>query len=307
MICSLTFTIFLISIFIIIGYRIPIERIVDMFGYVTVHKPELKIKDFGRYHAYYCGLCHTLKEKHGFLGQMTLTYDMTFLVILLTSLYESDTNQAKRHCIVHPVRKHEMLENEITQYAADMNIALAYHNFLDDWEDEKKVSGFAGAKVMKSKYKKIEAHYERQCSAIERALLKLAEYEKKNEKSLDLVSGCFGELMAELIVYKQDNWEPYLRRFGFFLGKFIYLMDAYADLEKDVKNNSYNPLIWQKDREDFEEFCHEMLTMMISEAANEFEKLPCILDVDILRNILYGGVWTKYTLIREKKGKETQL
>jgi Family of unknown function (DUF5685) len=62
-----------------------------MFGYVTIDKPELKIKEYNRYHAYYCGLCHTLKERHGWIGQMTLTYDMTFLVLLLTSLYESDS------------------------------------------------------------------------------------------------------------------------------------------------------------------------------------------------------------------------
>ena len=49
-----------------------------MFGYVTVCEPELKVKDLKKYRAYYCGLCRTLKEDYGFMGQMTLTYDMTF-------------------------------------------------------------------------------------------------------------------------------------------------------------------------------------------------------------------------------------
>ena len=55
-----------------------------MFGYVTVCEPELKVKDLKKYRAYYCGLCRTLKEDYGFMGQMTLTYDMTFAVILLS-------------------------------------------------------------------------------------------------------------------------------------------------------------------------------------------------------------------------------
>lgn len=273
-----------------------------MFGYVTVNKPELKIREYNRYHAYYCGLCHTLKERNGFLGQMTLTYDMTFLVVLLSSLYEPDTVSIQEHCIVHPVKKHDLLLNEVSLYAADMNIALAYHNFLDDWNDEKSIKGIAGATVLKKKYFVIEKRYPRQCSVIISSLKKLQQFEETGEKSLDLVSGCFGTLMAELFVYKQDRWEEHLRKMGFFLGKYIYLIDAYFDLETDIKNKSYNPLIYYKNQENYEEFCFEMLTMMISESANEFEKLPCVEDVEILRNIFYGGVWCKYNAEIQKKG-----
>lgn len=275
-----------------------------MFGYVTVNKPELRIREFNRYHAFYCGLCHTLKERNGFLGQMTLTYDMTFLVILLSSLYEPETTSAKEHCIVHPVKKHDLLFNEISEYAADMNVALAYHNFLDDWNDEKSIKGIAGASALKKKYLAIEKQYPRQCNAIVAALRQLQEYEDKEEQNLDLVSGCFGSLMAELLLFKQDHWEETVRRTGYFLGKYIYLIDAYFDLDKDIKNKSYNPLRYYKDREDYEEFCYEMLSMMIAETAGEFEKLPCVEDVEILRNILYGGVWCKYNAERQKKEGE---
>lgn len=275
-----------------------------MFGYVTINKPELKIKEYNRYHAYYCGLCHTLKERHGALGQMTLTYDMTFLVLLLTSLYESKTVHMKKHCIVHPVKKHDFFLNEVSAYAADMNVALAYHHFLDDWNDEKKVNGLVGAVALKKKYYEIEKKYPRQCFIIESSLKKLQIYEAKNEKSLDLVSGCFGTLMAELFVWKEDIWEETLRKMGFFLGKYIYLIDAYFDLEEDKKNKSYNPLIFYHKRADYEDFCFEMLTLMISEAANEFEKLPCVLDVEVLRNILYGGVWSKYNTKKTEDRKE---
>lgn len=275
-----------------------------MFGYVNVNKPELKMKDFYKYKAYYCGLCKTLKQKYGFLGQITLSYDMTFLVILLTSLYESETTKEADRCIVHPVKKHDTLRNEITDYVADMNIVLTYYHLIDDWEDEKSIAGLTGSAALKRYFKKINKQYPRQCDKIRENLYRLKECEKNNETNIDIVSRCFGELMSEIFVYRQDMWEESLRKAGFFLGKFIYILDAYDDIEKDIKHNSYNPLIDIYHEPDYNEKCRTMLTMMMAEAAGEFEKLPCLLDADILRNILYEGVWTKFENINKEKKQE---
>ena len=87
-----------------------------MFGYVTVCEPELKVKDLKKYRAYYCGLCRTLKEDYGFMGQMTLTYDMTFVILLLSGLYEPPTRKGTTRCIIHPVRKQPVRKNAITEY-----------------------------------------------------------------------------------------------------------------------------------------------------------------------------------------------
>ena len=103
--------------------------------------------------------------------------------------------------------------------------------------------------------------------------------------------------MAELFVYKKDVWEKKLRRMGFYLGKFIYIMDAYDDIEKDLENGSYNALTSSYGKPDFDERCKEMMNFVLAECTAEFEQLPCIEDVNILRNILYAGVW-------QKKGKE---
>lgn len=272
-----------------------------MFGYVTVNKLELKIKDYYRYKGYYCGLCKALKERHGRAGQMTLTYDMTFLVILLTSLYETKTESMEERCLAHPTKKHPVLINAMTEYAADMNIALTYHNLLDDWKDEKSLKGLAGSRVFCRKYKKIEKKYQRQCQIIESTLKKLQEYENENSTQIDEVAGCFGELMAELFVYQEDEWEDTLRKLGFYLGKFIYLMDAYEDLEKDRKNNSYNPLMELSKSEFYEETSKQMLTMMLAECANQMEKLPLVVDVELLRNIMYAGVWMRYDMLHQEK------
>ena len=115
-----------------------------MFGYVTTNKPELKIREFARYKGFYCGLCRTLRSRHGFTGQMTLSYDMTFLILLLSSLYEPKTTRDNKRCMIHPGKKQMILQNAVTEYASDMNILLTEKHFLDDWEDERKVSGWIG-------------------------------------------------------------------------------------------------------------------------------------------------------------------
>lgn len=272
-----------------------------MFGYVTIYEPELKVKDFRKYKSYYCGLCHTLKERYGFLGQMTLTYDMTFAVVLLTSLYEAETRHMTCSCKVHPVKKQDMLVNEYTAYAADMNMVLAYFHMKDDWVDEKKIGGFAGTYVLHRKVRQIIKKYPRQSRAICRSLKELAACEKEGVTDIDIPAGCFGRLMSELLVYRKDHWEDRLRTVGFYLGKFIYIMDAYEDLDKDRREGCYNPLKEAAAHAEYEDRCLQILQMMIAECCAGFEQLPCLLDIDILRNILYDGVWNRYKKVQQQK------
>ena len=93
---------------------------------------------------------------------------------------------------------------------------------------------------------------------------------------------------------------------GLFLGKFIYLLDAYEDIEEDIKKNNYNPLKDRYQSPEFEDDIHTILTMMIAECCKAFEQLPIIEHVDILRNILYSGVWCRYQVVREKREKEKE-
>lgn len=275
-----------------------------MFGYVTANELELKVKEFKKYKAYYCGLCQCLQKKYGFAGQMTLTYDMTFMILLLTSLYESETRKNTFRCMMHPVKKTEILQNEITEYAADMNLILAYYHLKDDWEDEKKFFALTGIAFLKRKVEMAVRQYPRQAEAIQRELKRLSEFEKKESSNPDEPAGCFGRLMEEVFVYKEDCWEEPLRKMGFYLGKFIYIMDAYEDLPEDMEKENYNSLRKMSESECYEEKCKEIFCMMMGECAAAFEKLPCVLEVDILRNILYDGVWKKYQKLQEKKSEE---
>ena len=270
-----------------------------MFGYVTIRKDDLKIKDYDKYHAYYCGVCQDLKESYGFKGQATLTYDMTFLAILLTGLYEDKTVREEHYCIAHPGRKHVCLRNEFTRYAADMNILLTYYNLLDDWEDEKKHAAYVGAKALRGSFLKVAEKYPRQTRAVKEYLKKIHICEAEKSRDLDQAAGYTGEVLAKLYQFRDDIWKEDLGRLGFFIGKFIYLMDAYEDVEKDKKSGNYNPLVFLQETDGFEEAVERILLMMTAEASRAFEKLPILENVDILRNILYSGIWTKYERLKK--------
>ena len=261
-----------------------------MFGYVTANKPELKMREFGRYKAFYCGLCRRLGKNNGAVSRLTLSCDMTFLILLLSSLYEPEEQQERHRCLIHPGKKQWMIYNQITDYASDMNVLLSCYHFQDDWEDERSIAGFCGAKVFAGRAKKIAGQYPRQAKVIREQLGRLAELEQKGITEPDAISRPFGELMSELFVYREDAFQDILRSFGFYLGKYIYLLDAFMDLEKDLKKGSFNPFRESTDRKDFEESVRQMLEGTIRQAVAEFEKLPLEQDLPILRNILYEGV-----------------
>lgn len=159
---------------------------------------------------------------------------------------------------------------------------------------------------MKRKVEKAIRKYPRQSRVVREEMAKLSEYESQGIQEVDYPAGCFGRLMEEMMVYKEDCWEQQLRGIGFYLGKYIYIMDAYEDLDKDLEKGTYNPLKKMHEEAGYEERCRDILCMMIGECARNFEILPCILDVDILRNILYDGVWKHYRKIQEKKSEEKE-
>ena len=152
---------------------------------------------------------------------------------------------------------------------------------------------------------KIRRLYGQKTEKIGRLLEELSGLERKKVYDIDKTAGFFGEIMAELFVYRGDEWEEKLRRMGFFFGKFIYLMDAYEDIEDDLKKGCYNPLTELYKKDSFEEDCQQILKMMMAETSRVFEMLPILTDAEILRNILYAGVWTRYGQIRCRR-KETE-
>ena len=272
-----------------------------MFGYVVMNKPEIRFKDFDLYRSFYCGLCRELREKYGISGQITLTYDMTFVVVLLSALYEPPTQKGTTRCVIHPVCRQPVRKNAATEYGADMNVLLTYYKCMDDWEDEKKFAALGYGKILQRKNNRLSRWYPEKAEKIRKLLEKLSQMEKAGETDIDKMSGCFGQIMEEIFAWKKDVWEDSLRRMGFYLGKFIYILDAYDDVEKDVKNGNYNPFAGKYIMKGFDEQVRQLLIMMMAQTCREFEKLPIIKYTDILRNILYSGVWCRFETIARKR------
>ena len=190
-----------------------------------------------------------------------------------------------------------------------MNILLTYYKCLDDWQDDRKCGKRIYAGLLEKGYRAVGRRHGGKVRAIEAAMRQLTRREKEGCTDIDEMSRLFGEVMAQIMVYRNDEWKDCLYRIGMYLGKFIYLCDAYEDVEKDMKTGSYNPLRNWYGNPDFEERCRGILVLMMSECSREFEKLPILEHAGILRNILYSGVWYRFEKVRgereaaEKAGK----
>lgn len=277
----------------------------NVFGYVQIRKPELKIKDYSIYHGFYCGLCERLRDKYGLKGRITLTYDMTFMAVFLSSLYDAENIVAEKRCIMHPAKKQKIIYNQYTDYCADMNILLSYYHCLDDKLDDGSIRGYAGTLFYDKVHKKTKRLYKRQTRKISECLKKLNELEKDKDTKIFDAADCFGWLLAEIMCLKKGYFEKEVKKFGFHLGRFVYIMDAFDDIRDDIAKNRFNPLkkmyFLCDDTDVFNKKVYEILISEMSEACAEFEKLPCVGYIDILRNILYAGVWNKYDKIINKK------
>ena len=265
-----------------------------MFGYIVVNQEELKVKEFHEYKAYYCGLCQSLKKLYGYKGQLSLNYDMTFLALLLTGLYEPEEARDKVKCIAHPMQYHPVVQNVYTDYAASMNLLLSYYKAQDDWEDDHSRKGMLYSRLLQRDIRKLQAQYPRQGEAILTHLHEIHVAEERQETQIDVMAGHFGSIMEELFVYVQDEWEEELRHLGFYLGKYIYILDAYDDLEQDLKKQRYNPFRQVCEASFFESWIRSLLVTCAQEMAKVLELLPIIEHDNILKNIIYSGIWSRY-------------
>ena len=272
-----------------------------MFGYVSVDVSELTGEEKLRYNGVYCGICRRIRSQSSNAARLALSYDMAFLALLLSSLYEPEETGGGNACILHPIKKKPWVDNEYIRYAADMNVALAYYNCLDDWRDDGKLTARAAANLLEKSYPRIKEQYPRQCAAIENCISTLSALEKANCPNPDEPAGCFGALMAELMVYQEDLWADDLRGLGHALGRFIYLADTAVDYRSDRKKNKYNPYIAMGSAENWPQW-EQYLLLAMGRCTEHFERLPLVQDKSLLDKILYSGVWVE---VRRKMREQT--
>ena len=276
-----------------------------MFGFVMADAKELTKEQQQRYSAVYCGICRQIRNSASQSARMALSYDMAFLALLHMSLYEPPEQTGSRACLLHPIKPRAWVDNEYIRYGAVMNVALAYYKALDDWSDERKLTAGAVAVMLKKHCPQIAQSYPRQCDAIAQCISRLRQLEQEHCDNPDLPAGCFGELMGELFVYREDQWASTLRQMGQALGRFIYLADAAVDYRSDVRKKRYNPFAAMQTGEDWERW-EQYLTMAMGRCTRYYESLPLVQDKKLLDNILYSGVWLQYGFQRTKLQKGTE-
>ena len=214
-----------------------------MFGYLTPDKDTLSQSEYDDYKAYYCGVCHAIKSRYGGVLCACLTYDAAFIA-LTNGVFSEDAKEQKR-CVINPFKKVWIYTGNATQYGADVNIYLAYRKKRDDWQDEKRLLSGVAMELLRHASSKAKDRLGDAAKRADEYFKELASLEKANSDNIDATAMTFGYALRALFegmpVHRREKVAlPYI---GFNLGRWVYLLDAWDDLEKDEKRNNYNVLL----------------------------------------------------------------
>lgn len=260
-----------------------------MFGYVNVYKDLLLVRDYNTFRGYYCGLCKQLGESFNQLTRLGLSYDMTFLAVLISSLNDKKVCAGYERCVAHPLSKRPVIRGDAgIEYAADISVILTYLKLKDDWHDEKSVKSLARVFYLRP-FKKAALKHRKKYEIISECMGKLNKLEAENCQNPDEAADCFGKLLES--VFDIDGKNRALRWLGYNIGRFIYLVDAYSDIDRDIKNKCYNPFLsLADDREALKNGVKDALLLTLTEIANAYNLLDIKKNNEILDNFIYVGL-----------------
>ena len=275
-----------------------------MFGYITINGSALSEEEKARYRTYYCGLCRALHKTYGTLSRLTLSNDMTFLGLTLSSLYEPAELENAGICPVHPVRKQGYLKSAALDYAADMNILLSWYVSQDHLLDDHSTNASLMIRRLRPHYEQLSQKYTDKCRQIETCLDRIHVLEAQSDVQLDALCQLSGKILGEVFRWKDDIWADALRCVGESLGGFIYLVDAMDDYDRDERRRRFNPLKDFHAQPDYFEMLRQSLTLLAAQAAEALESLPLEQDIDLIRNVVYSGIWTRYEQLLSRSQKK---
>lgn len=273
-----------------------------MFGYVKPHNPELRMRDYECYRAYYCGLCRAMGKCTGQCSRMTLSYDFVFLAAVRCYLAGEEPQIQKKRCLAHPLRRRKSVMNSPQlNYCADASALLSYEKCRDDLMDEKGLKKLRAAFMMlllSSAYRRAAKRHPELDQAIRRDLNRLHEYEKTvKEPGADAPAAIFGDLMQEVCSNGLEGVSQKLAaEIGRTVGRWIYLTDAADDLADDRKKKRFNPytnLFADPPTKDDAKTLQVALKAILCETERAFllmDEPPCPELKEIIANILYLGL-----------------
>ena len=282
-----------------------------MFGYVKAYKPELRIKEFEFYKAVYCSLCRDLGKKYGLVSRFSLSYDFTFLSLLSMSLVGGCSPVERKRCVCNPLKKCNYLCSgglpEMPTAAAQIMLFAKLNDNIAD-EGFFKGLGYRFLRLLSKKgYKKAAEKFPKVDEIFKEYITAQTALENKNETDIDLAAEPTAKMLSALFALCSPNGETLaLERLGYSVGRWIYILDAAADLEKDIKKKRYNPFKSEvKETTDLNQFLKERVTfslnMCIGEAQNAFDLLNIERFKNILGNIIYVGLEESQKIVLDKE------
>lgn len=270
-----------------------------MFGYVRVVKDELLVKELDAYQAAYCGLCRYLRKNYGIYSSFFLSYDFVFLTLLLDC--ESESSSCKIRCPIKPFKKcRARHDSNGLAVSAAAEVILTWHKLSDTISDSggiKKISAFLLRLFLKRAYKKACRLYPRYAEAAENAMKELADLEHRHEKSIDRTAHTFAALLAAAAQPTMKNFRI-IEQILYHTARWIYIIDACDDIEKDFRHGNYNAVSECFGINDgkLTDLAKEQLKFTLessmSAIGTAYELLPQFKDSGIIKNIIYCGLYT---------------
>ncbi len=275
-----------------------------MFGYVNIYKDELKIKDYNTYRAYYCGLCKMLGRKHNQLVRLALNYDFTFLAVMADSLFEEPCEISMQGCVRKLGKRQTVKNAHSLEFAADMNVLLAYYKLMDDIRDSHSLKALLSVFPFWVRYLSIRKKHKDICDVTSTSLMRLSFLEDTKCDIIDKAANEFAVILKAM--FKEAN--PDLEKFGYMLGRIIYIMDALDDMDEDYQKSRYNPAVLQygykgEFTEEIKSKMTDILYFSLGELSSEYENLDIKKNKSILDNIIYLGLRAKCDIINERNTK----
>ncbi len=283
-----------------------------MLGYVRAYKPEMTFKNYEIYKGVYCTLCKSLGKRYGLPARFILSYDFTFFAMVRMAVRESCPQFTASRCSFNPAKKclDCNRDNEDIAYTADVSILMMYHKLCDNISDSKLMKRTLCRILMPY----VRHLYKKACARVGDAYRVLEEQMarqqilEKNNASLDEAADPSAVMLSELLVNNIEcNDNEALRKFGYMLGRWVYITDAAHDCEDDIRDGSFNPLKKRFSSPDFKKYCEEMMNLTIGEAILCYKRLKINRFDDILSNVLYDGVYavTKKVLMEDDEHEKS--